>query len=74
MLFRIYPVHILLISHQKNLSLLPYKSKYQKFWLIKNFQKECIFSLIILAYFIENAINAFSQKYLPSHQCLSENL
>ena len=51
MLFRIYPVHSLLISHQKNLCLLPYKSKYQKFRLLKNFHQECIFSLNILAYF-----------------------
>ena len=51
MLLRIYSVHIFQISHQKNLSLLPYKSKYQKFLLINNFQQECIFSLDTLAYF-----------------------
>lgn len=51
MLLIIYSVHIFQISHQKNLSLLPYKSKYQKVLLINNFQQERIFSLDTLAYF-----------------------
>lgn len=43
MLLKIYSVHIFQIFHQKDLSLLPYKSRCQKFLLVNSFHQECIF-------------------------------
>lgn len=73
MLFKMYPVHIFQISHQKDLSLIPYKSRYQKFLLINSFLQECLFSSKILAYFYREITLIPSFKKGPlSPQCLSQ--
>lgn len=72
-LFKIYSVHIFQISHQKDFSLLPYKSRYKKFLLVNSFQQEYIF-------FIKDSGIFFIVKYHkyglptcpPSHQSLSQ--
>lgn len=66
MLFKIYSVHIFQISHQKHLSLLPYKSRFQKFLLVNSFQQECRFFFKDSGMFLQwNTINTVSQHVLP---------
>lgn len=67
MLFKTYSVHIFQISHQKDFSLLPCKSRYQKFLLVNSFQQEYIFFVKDSGLFFlqGNTINSVSQQVLP---------